>query len=134
MIYQAYTFVQIVFIILFQKIGFFSTHTFYGIDVSAYFMQLLTAATIISIGNYISKRRKGFDFVPDKPNGLIKVSKREKLLFILNLPTAAILISIMYLFNSRYFLAVPLIYAFLLSCYIYLSYAKDRSEDEYTKS
>ncbi|WP_128083515.1 hypothetical protein [Paenibacillus sp. DMB5] len=133
MAYQTYSFIQVVFIILFNRVGFFSTHTFYGIDISAYFMQITSAATGILMGLYIVRKRKGFDFVPDKPNGLIKISRREKLLFILNLPTAAIVISIMYLFNSGYFLAVPIIYGFLLSCYLYLSYTKDRSEDEYVK-
>ncbi|MNC29136.1 hypothetical protein D3C75_773740 [compost metagenome] len=96
-------------------------------------MQVLSAASAILIGCYIGRRRKGFDFIPDKPNGLIKVTKREILLFILNLPTVAILISIMHLFSSKYFLTVPLIYGFLLFCYIYLSYTKDRNGYEYTK-
>ncbi len=133
MTYQAYTFIQIVYISLFKNIGTFSTHDFYGVDLNAYIMQVLSAASAILIGCYIVRRRKGFDFIPDKPNGLIKVTKREILLFILNLPTAAVLISIMHLFNSTYFLTVPLIYGFLLFCYIYLSYTKDRSGNEYTK-
>lgn len=131
--YQAYTFIQLLYFVLFDKISNISDHFFYSININSYLLQVLTAASTILIGYSIGRRRKGFDFIPDKPNGLIKVSKLEKMLFILNLPTAAIVISIMYLFNSEYFLAVPLIYGFLLFCYIYLSYTKDRSENEYSK-
>lgn len=133
MTYQAYTFIQIVYLMLFDKIGIISVHTFYGININAYLLQILSAASAVLIGYYIGHRRKGFDFIPDKPNGLIKVSNREKLLFILNLPTAIIVITILHVFNTRYFLAVPLLYGCLLYCYFYLSYAKDRSGNEYTE-
>lgn len=131
--YQAYTSIQLVFVLVLNRSGVFSTHTFYGIDIYAFLIQILSALTAILLGLYIGFKRKGFDFIPDKPNGLIKISNREKLLFILNLPTVAIVISIMHLFSSNFFYAVPLIYAFLLFCYMYLSYKKDRSGHEYIK-
>lgn len=133
MTYQAYTFIQIAYILLLNKIGVFSAQTFYGINIYSYLLQILSSCTAFIIAYYIGYRRKGFDFIPDKPHGIIKISKREKLLFIMNLPTVAIVISIMHLFNSRYFFAVPLIYGVLLFCYIYLSYTKDRSGHEYIK-
>lgn len=133
MTYQAYTFIQLVYALIFNKIGLLSNQTFYGVDITTYFLQFFTAATAILIGFYIGYKRKGFDYVPDKPNGIIKISSREKLLFILNLPTVAIVISIMHLFSSGYFLALPLIYFTLMFCYIYLSYMKDRSGHEYIK-
>ncbi|UQZ32521.1 hypothetical protein C2I18_02485 [Paenibacillus sp. PK3_47] len=131
--YQAYSFIQLVYIFLLNRIGNFSSHTFYGMEISTYVMQLLTSCTAIIIGYYIGRKRKGFDFIPDKPDGTITPSKREILMFILNLPTAAIIISITHLYNSDYFYTVPLIYGFLLFCYIYLSYKKDRSGHEYLK-
>ncbi|WP_150270814.1 hypothetical protein [Paenibacillus tepidiphilus] len=132
--YQSYTFIQTVYIFLLNKLGNFSAHSFYGLDINTYLLQTISAATAIGIGAYLGIKRKGFDFVPDKPQGFIHISSKEKFLFILNLPTAAIVISIMYLFNSGYFYLVPLIYGFLLFCYIYLSYKKDRSGNEYFKS
>ena len=133
MTYQAYTFIQLTYALIFDKIGLLSDQTFYGVDITTYSLQFSSAATALLIGYYIGYKRKGFDYIPDKPNGLIKVSRREKLLFILNLPTVAIVISIMHLFSSKYFLAVPLIYFTLMFCYIHLSYAKDRSGHEYIK-
>ncbi|WP_019909698.1 hypothetical protein [Paenibacillus sp. HW567] len=131
MTYQAYICVQLVYILLFDQIGFFSAHAFYGIDISTHLLQISSSVTAIGIGYYIGHKRKGFDFIPDKPNGLIKITIREKILFILNLPTAAIVISIINLFNTKYFLVVILVYIMLLFGYIYLAYRKDRSENEY---
>ncbi|WP_195724303.1 hypothetical protein [Paenibacillus monticola] len=131
MTYQAYTFIQTFYIFILNKIGLFSSIAFYGRIIDSYVLQILSALTTILISIYIGKKRKGFDFIPDKPNGKINTSTREKLLFILNLPTVAIVISIMYLFNSKFFYLIPLIYGVLLFCYIYLSYTKDRGGNEY---
>lgn len=131
--YQSYSFIQLVYISLLNGIGNFSFHTFYGMEISTYVMQILTSGTAIVVGYFVGRKRKGFDFIPDKPDGAITPTKREVLMFILNLPTAAIIISIMHLYKSDYFLVVPLIYGFLLFCYIYLSYKKDRSGHEYIK-
>ncbi|AIQ69956.1 hypothetical protein [Paenibacillus graminis] len=133
MTYQAYTFIQLMYIVILDKAGLFSAQAFYGIDIDTNLLQILSSTTALGIGYYSGRRRKGFDFIPDKPNGLIKTTKREKFLFVLNLPTAGLIIFIMHLFNSNYFLAAPLIYAFLLFCYIYLAYSKDRSGHEYIK-
>lgn len=133
MTYQAYTFIQLVYALFFNKVGVLSERTFLGLDLTTYFLQLLTASTAIFIGYYVGYKRKGFDYVPDKPNGSITISKREKLLFILNLPTVAVVISIVHFFNSGYFLTLPLLYFAIMFCYIYLSYKKDRSGHEYTK-
>lgn len=131
MTYQAYTFIQTFYIFTLNKIGLFSSIAFYGKIIDSYVLQILSAWTAILISIYIGKKRKGFDFIPDKPNGKVKTSTREKLLFILNLPTVAIVISIMYLFNTKFFFLIPLIYGLLLFCYIYLSYTKDRGGNEY---
>lgn len=131
MTYQAYTFIQTFYIFILNEIGLFSSIAFYGKIIDSYILQILSAWTAILISIYIGKKRKGFDFIPDKPNGKVKTSTREKLLFILNLPTVAIVISIMYLFNTKFFFLIPLIYGLLLFCYIYLSYTKDRGGNEY---
>lgn len=133
MAYQAYICIQLAYILLLDQIGFFSAHAFYGVDISTYLLQISSSVTATAIGCYIGYKRKGFDFIPDKPNGLIKTTTREKILFILNLPTAAIVISIMHLLNTKYFLVVLLVYIMLLFGYIYLAYTKDRREHEYTQ-
>lgn len=133
MTYQAYTFIQLIYALIFNKFGLLSSQTFYGLDITTYFLQFFTAVTAIITGYYVGYKRKGFDYVPDKPNGTVIISKREKILFILNLPTVAVVISIMHLFDSGYFLALPVIYFTLMFCYIYLSYTKDRSGHEYIK-
>lgn len=133
MTYQAYTFIQLTYALIFDKLGLLSDTTFHGINITTYFLQFSTAATAILIGYYIGYKRKGFDYIPDKPHGVIKVSRREKVLFILNLPTVLIVFSILQLYSTGYFLALPLIYITLMFLYIYLSYTKDRSGHEYIK-
>lgn len=133
MTYQAYTFIQLMYVVILHRTGLFSTYSPYGIDIDAKLLQILSFVSAMGIGYYSGHKRKGFDFVPDKPSGFIKTTKREKILFILNLPTAGIVISIMHFFNSKYYFALPLIYALLLLFYIYLAYTKDRSGHEYIK-
>ena len=133
MIYQGYTFIQFIYMLIMNYYGLFSSTTPYGKNIDSYVLQLLSAMTTIIIGMYIGRKRKGFDFVPDKPNGKIKISKKEKFLFILNLPTVVVALSILHFFNTKFMFLIPLTYSVILFCYVYLSYKKDRTQHEHIK-
>ncbi len=120
MTYQAYSLIQTLYYFLLNQSTLFSV----------YLLQILTATTAILIGMYISKRRQGFDFVPDKPAGKINISTRDQILFALNLPSFIIVLSTMYFSNHlmQFYFIIPLAYALVLYGYLYLSYKKDRSD------
>ncbi|MFD1772345.1 hypothetical protein [Paenibacillus rhizophilus] len=133
MAYQAYSFIQTVYIYLIKFFVSFTSIDLYGSNLNAYIMQALSAVTAVLIGIYIGHKRKGFDFVPDKPNGTINLSLRDKILFALNLPTIGIMISIAIFVSWKFFSLIPLAYGFILYGYLYFSYRRDRNNYEYFK-
>lgn len=131
--YQAYTFIQIFYYYIFKESGLFTLHIFLGLSIEAYILQVLTVVTAISLGVYFEKKRKGFDFIPDKPYGKVRITIREKILFALNIPTVGIVISVMHFAEWRFFFLAPLLYGLLLYSYLYLAYKKDRNIHEHIK-
>ncbi|MCL6606330.1 MAG: hypothetical protein K6T94_25975, partial [Paenibacillus sp.] len=126
--YQAYSLIQTLYYFLLNKTTLFSIDFNFVAQFPVYLLQTLSATTAIIIGTYISKKRKGFDFVPDKPTGRINITTREKVLFSLNLPSILIVLSTMYFSEHlmQYYFIIPLSYALVLYSFLYLSYKKDR--------
>ncbi|BCG60058.1 hypothetical protein PUR_34830 [Paenibacillus sp. URB8-2] len=130
MAYQAYFLIQSLYYLILNLSNFYSLNSFY--TISTYILQTVSAITAFLIGRYISKKRKGFDFIPDKPNGKIPIMTREKILFALSLPSI-LLFPLIYSFATNhldYFILLPISYGFLLYVYIYFSYKKDRGDNE----
>ncbi|QWU14750.1 hypothetical protein SAMN04487895_10694 [Paenibacillus sophorae] len=128
MAYQGYSFFQTVYYFLFERLGIMSIHLTFLSEFPTYLLQISTASTAILVGVIIENRRKGFDFIPDKPAGKIKVSLREKILFALNLPSFIIVVFTLFLTQQlmSFYLLLPFCYASILYGYLYLSYKRDR--------
>ncbi len=101
--------------------------------LSVYVLQSISVLITCSIGFYIGKTRKGFDFVPDKQNFKIKIAHREIKIFLLSAPSILFVILMMILTQkySQFFFLIPVINAILLYAYLYLSYKKDRTQNEF---
>lgn len=101
--------------------------------IGVYILQLISAMIAFNIGIYIGKKRKGFDFVPDKQNVKVKIELREIKIFILSAPSLVFVVLMVYLTQkySQYFFLMPMVYAILLYAYLYLSYKKDRTDNEF---
>ncbi|HEY2493813.1 MAG TPA: hypothetical protein VGI33_13025 [Paenibacillus sp.] len=130
--YQAYLLIQTFLYSIMDRMDFLSYSYQIGINIGTLILQVSSALTAILIGMYIGKKRKGFDFIPDKPNGKIHICSRDKILFALNIPSILILVSAMYFANylSQWFFIMPFSYALVLYGYLHLSYKKDRSNNE----
>ncbi|MFP4974811.1 hypothetical protein ACE6ED_05340 [Paenibacillus sp. CN-4] len=130
--YQTYLLIQSFLYLVMKFTGLYSD-VFSNFIVPTYILQFLTAAMIMLLGYLVGVKRKGFDFVPDKPDGKIAITKREKVLFILNIPSILLSPLISYFATNlmHYFIIMPVMYALLLFEYLYLSYKKDRVLDEF---
>lgn len=126
MAYQTYMLIQS---LLFLLLGITraSSYDWPVTSANAYILQVSTALIIFLVGFYIGKRRKGFDFIPDKPAGKLTIGYREKVLFALSFPSIFVVVLMLYLFNelSSYFIFIPILYALILYSYLYLSRQKD---------
>lgn len=120
--YQAYMLIQTLY---YYALGY-NSHGFFSI----YFLQIMSALTAILIGLYVTKKRKGFDFVPDSPTSKVVIKTREKILFILMLPSIFVMTSTIYITEhlSEIYIIIPFIHAAILFGYVFHSYKKDRSE------
>lgn len=128
MTYQAYSFTQTLYFYLLNHIPLFSLDFNFITPLSLYLLQILSATSVIIIGNYIGNARLGFDFVPDKPTDKVHISSRDKILFALTLPSLLILLSTIYFSDhlTEVYIILPLTYALILYSFLYLSYKKDR--------
>ncbi len=128
--YQSYLLIQSLLYLIINFTGIY--HLNYPfISVGIYSLQLLSATITIMVGYCIGKKRKGFDFIPDKPDAKIIISKREKIMFALTFPSI-FFIMLMLLFAEHYyqlFFVIPLMYSILLLGYLYLSDKKNRGEE-----
>lgn len=97
-----------------------------------YLLQTVSATITILIASYVSKRRKGFDFVPDKQNDKVKIRSREIVIFFLSVPSLLIVLLMIYLSEqfTNFFYLMPLAYGILLYGYLYISYKKDLNEND----
>lgn len=133
MTYQAYMLIQGLYYFIMDNAGVFESEIPYILGTSTFVLQTLSAATAIGIGYYVAMKRKGFDFVPDKPHGKITVKGWEKVLLILNIPSVVIVLLTMYFATtfSAFFFIIPIVNATFVYGYLYFSYKKDRGEDEH---
>lgn len=71
--------------------------------------------------------------MPDKQNVKVKIEQREIKILILSAPSLIFVILLVILTEkySQYFFLMPMIYAVLLYAYLYLSYKKDRTHNEF---
>ncbi|WP_151734363.1 hypothetical protein [Paenibacillus tengchongensis] len=101
--------------------------------LSVYMLQSVSALVTLIAACYIHRKRKGFDFIPDKPDERITLSLREVILFAISAPSVLIVILTIILTNneySRFFFLMPLAYGMLLYSYTYYAYKKDMNNHE----
>lgn len=125
--YQAYMLIQSVLYLFMNSTGIYELQ-FPSISIGIYILQILTSATAFIVAYNIGVRRKGFDFIPDKPEGRVTISKSDKILFALCIPSVLVVILMLYLIEylPHFFFVIPLFYGFLLFGYLYLSSQKNR--------
>ncbi|AKG35516.1 hypothetical protein VK70_13810 [Paenibacillus durus ATCC 35681] len=126
---QAFMFIQSLIYIVINITGIYQLN-FPIVSTGIFLMQLITDSVVIFIGYYIRKKRKGFDFIPDKPDGKIILSKRDIVLFILSVPSfLAFYLNIYFTrYLNQYSFLIPLFYATVLIGYLYFSTKKDRGD------
>ncbi|OBZ18901.1 hypothetical protein A8L34_04955 [Bacillus sp. FJAT-27264] len=126
MAYQTYMLIQSLVYLILNRTLITTLHVPTN-SIRTYFLQCLSALLVFSIAFYVGKKRKGFDFIPDKPDGKINISRSEKILFTLSFPSITMVVLMLYLFNntSPYFSLMPLFYAIILYSYLYLSRKKN---------
>jgi hypothetical protein len=132
MAYQAYMLIQTLSYFLLGQLGLFSIPIPSVSSISIYILQVFTASSAILIGWWVARKRKGFDFVPDKPSGRIRMKRRDVVLLALNLPSFMVIVVTMYLIENvqRIYYGIPFAYAAILAIYLHLSYKKDWNQDE----
>jgi hypothetical protein len=133
--YQAYFLIQTLLFFLMDRLGAFSSQLPNVLSIFTYLLQLLSALTAYLIGLYVYKKRKGFDFIPDKHYGRLRLRSRDKVLFALNFPAVFIVSTTIYLTShlQKMYLLIIIFYALTLYSYIYYSYKRDRGDDEYNR-
>lgn len=130
MAYQAYSVIQTSLYYFLNFVIKLPLDSSDSVSINIMVLQVTSALTAMCIGAYVGRKRKGFDFVPDKPDIKIKPSSSEKILFALNLPALFIIASVSFFFQSKYFVLIPICYGLILWGYLYLSCKKDRADDE----
>lgn len=125
--YLSYTLLQSICYMVMNFTGFYYLSFPYptmGVNI----LQVVSASLTILIAHYLNLHRKGFDFVPDKPNERVKIQPHEFIIFALSLPSVLMGIVMIQLSKqySDFFFLIPLSYASLLYGYLYFSYKKDR--------
>ncbi|QSF43600.1 hypothetical protein [Paenibacillus tianjinensis] len=130
MVYQFYMLIQSLLYLLMKPIGVIGLE-FHSVTIGVYLMQTLSALTAFSIGRFIGKRRKGFDFIPDKPEVKLAINCHKKILFALSLPSILIIFLMIYLSEnfSQFFIIIPICYAVLLFGYLNFSFKTNRGDD-----
>ncbi|MEK3716224.1 hypothetical protein [Paenibacillus sp. FSL R7-0333] len=130
--YLAYMFIQSSCYFIMKIIGLYIPSIPYA-TIGIYIIQFISALSAIFIGVYIGKKKKGFDFVPDKQNIKVKIETREIKIFILSAPSLIFVVLMVDLAQKywQYFFLMPMIYAVLLYAYLYLAYKKDRMHNEF---
>ncbi|MFF2909934.1 hypothetical protein [Paenibacillus sp. NPDC057934] len=127
--YQSYMLIQSLLFLFMNQLGIYSL-PFKEFSSISYLLQFLSSLITVIIGAMIANKRKGFDFIPDKPNGRIDITFKEKILFALSLPSILVVMSTLFFAShlTRFFIVIPTAYALILYGYLYLSYKKDRGE------
>ncbi|AIQ13612.1 hypothetical protein [Paenibacillus durus] len=126
---QAFMLIQSLIYIVINITGIYQLD-FPIVSTGIFLMQLITDSVVIFIGYYIGKKRKGFDYIPDKPDARLIINKRDIILFSLSVPSVACLFLMMYFLKYLYQFAflVPLFYGTVLIGYLYFSNKKDRGD------
>jgi len=129
--YLTYMLIQSTFYLLMTVTGLYALNLPF-ITVGTYILQTASAVIAIVIAFYVSVRRKGFDFVPDKQNDRIKIRSREIIIFFLSVPSVFIVLLMIFLSQqyTEYFSLMPLAYGILLYGYLYISYKKDLNDHD----
>ncbi|MHA6530738.1 hypothetical protein [Paenibacillus sp. BAC0078] len=129
--YLSYMLIQSTCYLIMKFTGLYSLN-FPFTSVGIYILQVASAVTALIIASFISRGRRGFDFVPDKQNEKVKIRSREVKIFAFSVPSIFIVLLMLSLTKnySQFFFLMPLAYGILLYGYLSLSYIKDRSDDE----
>ncbi|MBT2290713.1 hypothetical protein J7E73_16560 [Paenibacillus albidus] len=132
--YLCYTLIQSTYLLILNLTGLFHLQ-FPSVAGGTYLLQVLSAVTTIIIGSYIGKKRKGFDFVPDKPYGKVTLNKRDIILFAVSVPSILLVLLMIYLAEhySQFFFLIPLGYGIILYAYLSISSKKDRGDYEFNR-
>ncbi len=129
--YLSYMLIQSTCYFILSLTGMYSL-TYPFTSVGVYILQIISATSAILIGSFVGKRRLGFDFVPDKQNEKVQIRLREIKIFALSIPSIFIVLFMIILTKhySRFFFLMPLAYGIPLYIYLFLSFKKDRSDNE----
>ncbi|MEC0209585.1 hypothetical protein ABEX47_17005 [Paenibacillus ehimensis] len=130
--YLSYVLLQMLYYLLMKHIGFFDARAPFLNEYGTYVLQVITAFTAWSLGFWIKTKRKGFDFVPHSPFGLVKMNKINISLLSLNVLGFFGLAAIFYSFllnKSIQLIYLSLILTLIMYFILYLSYKKDRSDE-----
>jgi hypothetical protein len=130
MVYQAYFLIQTVFYYLLNILGEFNNSLPVVTNISTYLLQFISVISACLIGLFVSRKRKGFDFVPDKPKGRLFLKKKDWVLLALSIPSFSVVSFTIFLveqFNEIFFV-VDGFYAVILYSYLFMSYKRDRSD------
>lgn len=132
MTFQAYFLIQSVYYYLMKYLQVFSSGLPVVTGFSTFALQIVSVLSAVAVGWWISRSRKGFDFVPDNPRGKIRYKKRDKILFILILPSYVSLAAVIYLTEilEEFYFVITLLYGIMLYGYIHFSYKRDRQYDD----
>lgn len=127
--YQAYMLVQSLLYLIMNITGLYSL-SFPSISAGSYLLQILSSSAAFGLAYYIGAKRKGFDFIPDKPDGRVTIGRYDKILFALCIPSVLVVILMLYLIEylPNLFFIIPLFYGMLLLGYLSLSSQKNRGE------
>ncbi|OKP85266.1 hypothetical protein A3844_16690 [Paenibacillus helianthi] len=130
MAYQSYLLIQSAIYFIMNTTGIYNLQYPFT-STGIYILQIVTSTITFIVGHYTGKKRKGFDFIPDKPDAKVIISKREKIMLALTLPSILFIMLMLYFAEHlyRFFFIIPLIYAVFLYGYLYQSDKKNRGEE-----
>jgi len=126
--FQAYYLTQTFWYGLMDILDLFNGILDFPLQLSTYLLQTVSATTTFIIGAIIYAKRKGFDYVPDKPRGRLAIAGRDKILLLLTLLAMMLFfvtLSLSSLTNNIFYF-VPVITAPFIYSYLLISYRKDR--------
>lgn len=126
---QAFMLIQSLIYLLINFTGLYHLN-FPVISTGIYLMQVLSDSLIVLLAYGIGSRRKGFDYIPDKPDGRLNLEGRDLILFALSIPSFGAFLINIYLTEHLYEFSIfiPVVYGSVLLGYLYFSTKKDRGD------
>jgi len=127
--YLAYFMIQAIWYIIMDSLGLFYRILDFPMELSTYLLQTISATCAFLIGWTIYAKRRGFDYIPDKPRGFVTITGKDKILLALTVVSViSILVITINLGNDKgsTFYVVPIIAIPIVYTYLLVSYRRDR--------